>query len=471
MAAGLVDEVGPGIALVEVPLAVGTDGHAVQGVVVLAPVEARQQDLALVDGRIEDAVAVDVGVDEQVRRLRDHDLAVDGGDAQRRGQGRLLREDRHLVGLARAGGILEDHDPVAFLATTALAAVIHALGDEEATLLVDVDVGGVEQLRRSRPDRDLETFGHREELRRDEHGAVLDGDRLLLVRLRAEDEEAHGRGAALAAALHAAVVDAEEVPEEAGADVSRAREVGGVAGEAGDAHVRRRGVEAVDHLHARARRRLVVERQRVLRPRRDRVAGADGDADRDVDDRGQVAERRDGRDRVGAAEARIGRHGDRHAGSAHGVAGDTEPADVDHAVQRTRRIAARDQRGVDVRERVARQRHVVVDPRVRREHQQSLARELHAQRTVVASLQAEAVQEHDRRPTARRHGRGRERRRARAHRVVTHRADDRHEHARGEHRRADAGRIGPRHVERRDGQLRLAGSEAGEQEGGEKPHG
>ena len=43
----------------------------------LRAVEAGQQHLALVHRRIEDQVAIDVGVDDQVRRLRDDDLVVD----------------------------------------------------------------------------------------------------------------------------------------------------------------------------------------------------------------------------------------------------------------------------------------------------------------------------------------------------------------------------------------------------------
>ena len=81
--ARLVRELSAGVALVEVPLAVRTEGRAVQGVVVITAIEAGQQDLALVDLGVEDAVAIGVGVDQQVRRLGDDDFAVDMGHAQR----------------------------------------------------------------------------------------------------------------------------------------------------------------------------------------------------------------------------------------------------------------------------------------------------------------------------------------------------------------------------------------------------
>ncbi|MFN9706380.1 MAG: hypothetical protein ACK595_16350, partial [Planctomycetota bacterium] len=62
------------------------------------------------------------------------------------------------------------------------------------------------------------------------------------------------------AALDGARVDVEEVLEEAGADVQRALVVRRLAGEDVEAHVRRRGVEAVEHLHAPRRLRLVAVR-------------------------------------------------------------------------------------------------------------------------------------------------------------------------------------------------------------------
>ena len=61
-------------------------------VVVVDALESCQQHLAGVDGRVEAAVAIDVGVDDQVGRLRDHHLVVDDGDAQRGDEAGLLHE-------------------------------------------------------------------------------------------------------------------------------------------------------------------------------------------------------------------------------------------------------------------------------------------------------------------------------------------------------------------------------------------
>ena len=205
--ARLVGELCAGVPLVEVPLAVRTEGGAVQRVVMVAAVEAGQEHLALVDLGIEDAVAVDVGVDDEVRRLGDDDLAVDMGHAERRDEIGILDEDRDLVGLARAGRVFKDHDAVAFRTSALLAAVIDAFGDIHATAFIEIDVGRIEELGRSRPHGDLETFGHREELGRDKHRAGLEVDRLIFLRTVREDRELHVRRARLAAADGAPIVD------------------------------------------------------------------------------------------------------------------------------------------------------------------------------------------------------------------------------------------------------------------------
>ena len=172
-------------------------------------VEAGQQHLALVDLGVEDAVAVGIGVNEQVRRLRDDDLAVDVRDAEGRDEVGLLREDRDLVGLARAGGVLEDDDAVAFGTTAGLAAVVDAFGDIHAAALVEIDVGRVEDLGRGRPDGDFETFRHREELRRDGEGAAVEVDRLVFRRTGREDRELNVGRAGLAAPDGASVIEAD----------------------------------------------------------------------------------------------------------------------------------------------------------------------------------------------------------------------------------------------------------------------
>ena len=167
----------------------------------LAAVEAREQYLALIDSRVIDPIAIHVGVDQEIRRLRDHDLTVDGGDTQWRSEAHILHKDRRLVGLAGARGVLEDDDAVAFLTATTLTAVVHALGDKHPALLVEVDVRWIEEHRRSRPDRDLKAFRHGEEFWRDEHWTIFYRDSLLFIRLLGKHQETDRSRTALTTAL------------------------------------------------------------------------------------------------------------------------------------------------------------------------------------------------------------------------------------------------------------------------------
>ena len=114
-----------------------------QRMIVIAPVETRQQHFALVDGRIEFPVAVDVGVDDEIRRIRDDDLVVEHRDAERRHQRRLLHEHAGRIGAPVVIGILEHHDAIALRIAILVAPVVHALGDPDAPLRVDVHVGGI----------------------------------------------------------------------------------------------------------------------------------------------------------------------------------------------------------------------------------------------------------------------------------------------------------------------------------------
>ena len=112
-----------------------------QRVVVVDALEAGQQHLALVHRRIEAQVAIDVGVDDEVGRLRDDDLVVDDRDAERRDQRRLLHERVRAVGLAVAVGVLQHDDAIAFGLAGVMRAVADALGHPDAAVAIDVDVG------------------------------------------------------------------------------------------------------------------------------------------------------------------------------------------------------------------------------------------------------------------------------------------------------------------------------------------
>ena len=149
-------------------------------------VEAGQQHLALVDRRIEAQVAIDVGVDDEVRRLRDHDLVVDDRDAERRDQPRLLHERVRALGLAVAVLVLQDDDLVAFRLAGVVRAIAHAFRDPDPAVAIDVDVGRIPQQRRLRPDGDFEAFRDLEEIERnlDRVGGGRRRGRLRYRRLR-----------------------------------------------------------------------------------------------------------------------------------------------------------------------------------------------------------------------------------------------------------------------------------------------
>ena len=202
--ARLVGELRAAVAVIEIPQAVRTGGQAVQAVVVLATGEAGEQHVAFVDARFEHAVAVGVGVDQQIRRLRDHDLITEHGDTERCSQERLLHEHRGLVGHAVQIGVLQHDDAIAFLLTIGLAAVVHAFGDVHPTLRIEVDVGRVVQQRRGRPQRHFEFIRRSEELRRHHGDAAVDG---VLLRSLGVNAETHRGTARLATAIHATVVD------------------------------------------------------------------------------------------------------------------------------------------------------------------------------------------------------------------------------------------------------------------------
>ena len=135
----------PGVAGVEYPLAIRTERHRVKRVVMVDPLEARQQHLALVHRRIEPQVAIDVGVDDEVGGLRDDHLVVDDRDAERSDQGRFLHERMGTISFAISVGVLQHDDAIAFRLPGMVGAVANTFGHPDAAVPVDVDVGRVVQ--------------------------------------------------------------------------------------------------------------------------------------------------------------------------------------------------------------------------------------------------------------------------------------------------------------------------------------
>ena len=76
-------ELGPAVSLIEVPLTVWTTHYGVQAVVMISAIKSAESVLALVHIRVELQIAVDVGVDDEVRRLSHYDLIAKYADAKR----------------------------------------------------------------------------------------------------------------------------------------------------------------------------------------------------------------------------------------------------------------------------------------------------------------------------------------------------------------------------------------------------
>ena len=128
--------------------------------------EAGQQHLALVHRRIEAQVPIDVRVDDEVGRLRDDDLVVDDGDAERCDQRRFLHERMRRVGFAVVVGVLQHDDAIAFRLAGMMRAVADTFRHPDASVSIDIDVGRVVQQRRCCPQRDFEALRHLKEVER-----------------------------------------------------------------------------------------------------------------------------------------------------------------------------------------------------------------------------------------------------------------------------------------------------------------
>ena len=153
--AGFVSENATAVSVVEIPLAIGTSGDGVQGVVVLTGIETSEQDFFFIDGGIVFAVAIDVGVNDEIGWLGNDHFVVEYGDTERRFKIGILREYIRGLGFAIAIAVADDHDAVAFWTFALGVAVVGALGNVETSVFVEVDVGGVVKLWRGSPDRDF----------------------------------------------------------------------------------------------------------------------------------------------------------------------------------------------------------------------------------------------------------------------------------------------------------------------------
>ena len=171
----------PVVAEVEVPAAVGPDHEGMHGMIVLGLTRLREQRLLAVGFE----VAVVIMKDDDIRRARHDHLPPralpNHADAERRVDVAALVEDVLPVGPAVAIGVFEDQNPVARRPRLLLAAVVHHLTHPDATLGIDVDVGGARQHRLGGEQRGREARGHDERAgavgRLDGAGGPADNDR------------------------------------------------------------------------------------------------------------------------------------------------------------------------------------------------------------------------------------------------------------------------------------------------------
>ena len=201
--AAAVGELGTGVALIEIPLPIRSGDEAVQTVIMLTACKTGEQSLPLVGN----AVAIGIGVNEQVRRLRDDDLVIEHGDTKWCGEFFLLHEDAALVGFAIVVRVFEDHDAISFRTATTFTAIVHAFRDIHPTLRIEVDVRRIVEHRRGGPHSDFQPLGHIKHLRRHQWRPGIQIPLLQFRRQRGVDVKAHRRIARFASADHAAVID------------------------------------------------------------------------------------------------------------------------------------------------------------------------------------------------------------------------------------------------------------------------
>ena len=147
---------------VKVELAVRAENERVHGVVVVAAFDAGEQQLAFVGL----AVAIGVGQHENIGRTGDNHLVAQHTNAERGVDAGVLVENGFLVRDTVTMGVFQNHDAVAFRLQNAPflegRTIIDALGDPDASALINVHVGWVMNHRLGSEERRFETVGYGE---------------------------------------------------------------------------------------------------------------------------------------------------------------------------------------------------------------------------------------------------------------------------------------------------------------------
>tara|TARA_B100000925_G_scaffold291777_1_gene281384 strand:- start:71 stop:805 length:735 start_codon:yes stop_codon:yes gene_type:complete len=144
------------VAIVEIEFSAWTSYQRMEAVVVVDGVEACEDYLSLVDLWIKLQVPVDISVGEKVRGLRDIDDVVEDRYAERCDKVGLLNEGVRMVTLSVSVCILQDDDPVSGRSLSFVSSIIDSFGNPDPTLVIDIHIGWVVELRGGGPDRHLE---------------------------------------------------------------------------------------------------------------------------------------------------------------------------------------------------------------------------------------------------------------------------------------------------------------------------
>ena len=127
-----------------------------KAVVVVDGVEACEDYLSLVYLWIKLQVPVDISVGEKVRGLRDIDDVVEDRYPERCDKAGLLNEGVRMITLSVSVCILQYDNSVAGRSLSLVPPIVDSFGNPDSTLVVDIHVGWVVELRGGGPDRHLE---------------------------------------------------------------------------------------------------------------------------------------------------------------------------------------------------------------------------------------------------------------------------------------------------------------------------
>ena len=215
-------ELGSTVSLIEVPLAIRSTDHGVEAVIVILSIESAESVLAFVHLRIELQVAIDIGVDDEVRRLSHYDLITKHADAKRRDQFGILHENMGAIGFTVLVRVLKNDDAVTFGTPVSVFAIIDSLRDPDPSLGIGIHVCRVEEHRACGPSGHFEIIWRRnligrQALRIERVGVELVGFLGVANRFAVEDEEANGSGSEFVATNRASVVESDLGPEGGGA--------------------------------------------------------------------------------------------------------------------------------------------------------------------------------------------------------------------------------------------------------------